>query len=212
MLGNFRTLYWSCSLAVHYTMNSTTASARIRSISCFITSLSNSSSWRWVIHSAFGPYLAVNLINFVFMHADVLDVLPERINVSIGIKSCKVSCSFHCLFLRIISRWIRDVGSVGIEVTTAKYGTLLLHRSGLSEVRVLGSFSGWSERIWSFECSWRLHDSSCLSWLLFNRSSGSEGWFHRTLWIRNRAVEMIDEVFSRHVIRACFVWGGNSLA
>lgn len=104
VLGNFRTLYWSCSLAVHYTMNSTTASARIRSISCFITSLSNSSSWRWVIHSAFGPYLAVNLINFIFMHADVLDVLPERINVSIGIKSCKVSCSFHCLFLRIISR------------------------------------------------------------------------------------------------------------
>jgi len=192
-------------------MNSATASARVRNIGWFSTSLSNSSSWRWIIHSTFSPYLAVNLINFIFMHADVFNVLPESIDVTIGIKSSKVRCRFHWLFLWI-SSGICHVGPVWI-VATANYRTLLLGSTGLSEMLVLGIFSGRSKRVRLIECSWWLQESSSLSWLLFNCSSGSMNWFCHTLWIRGGAVEVIDEFFSRHVVHTLrLVRGSNGLA
>lgn len=80
------------------------------------------------------------------MQADVLNILPELIDVTVGIKSSKVCSSFRWFFLRISCR-IRDVGPVGIEVTTAKYRTLLLDSTGLFEVSILGFFSGRPKRV-----------------------------------------------------------------
>ena len=211
VLGKFRTIYWPSSLAIHCCMNSATASTRIRNISRLITSLSYSSSWRWVIHSALGPNPVIDWIDFIFMQADVLNILPKCIYVTIGVKSSEVSCCLLLLF-RDISRCIRHVRPVRSEVTAAKYRTFLLMGSGLSEVLVLGIFSGRSERVGSFESSWWLHDSSSLSRWHFNCSPGGEGRrLHHILWIW-RAVEVVDEFLSTTLVfHTSLVWGSHSL-
>ena len=174
VLGKNRTIYWTAFVAMHVINSNSLVSSWVRLELRITSSLSNGSCWSWVFISTLISDLSINYFDFCLMQTDVFDFLPERILLTSGIESCKISgspgifvrCGRIC-FARGLSRSIWcEATRKEIEVWTVSSWlsvNLLLFFNGRAEwISSLGISFWWLHmNIGSSICRATLHSSGC---------------------------------------------------